>query len=33
MSVLQHTNSAAQISRVWTPPIPSTVSSHPLLRN
>ena len=30
---LQHTYSTALISRVWTPPIPSTVSSHPSLWN
>ena len=29
----QHTYSTDQISRVWTPPIPSAHSSHPLLRN
>ena len=29
----QHTFSADQVSRVWTPPIPSTVSTHPSLRN
>ena len=29
----QHTYSAAQISRVWTPAIPGTVSSHPPLWN
>ena len=30
---LQHTFRAAQVSRVWTPPIPSTHSSHPSLWN
>ena len=28
---LQHTYSAALISRVWTPPVPSAHSCHPLL--
>ena len=31
--MVQHTNSAALVSRVWTPPVPSTVSSHPPLWN
>ena len=31
--LLQHTYSAAQVSRVWTPPIHSAHSSHPSLWN